>query len=279
MKNAEVVKSGSHSLVEVGANHSWLGRVLSVDSKVPRLLLMQSVSDFVNEDRAKKGDVVRSTTAERVGGINQPIPMIILSYPKQEWLIEVKTGKRFEFVKTLPRNRLNEDLPWKFTADEDGNEVPAGTRTGYEANRVRMGTFFALLPGDMDRFISEMERVQSGEMPDLSVDMSPVQIRCRSFSYQASLNIEKILQKIAQFGKQPWQFVLNLSVKEMKNEDNAWFVFDFEERQKGAPTPEKYAKVAEDAFIYVQQNSSHIIVDETLETSEASTPSYSGNAL
>lgn len=250
---------------------TWLGTGLSTDRKVPRLLLMQAMSKFVQEEKAKKGAVVRSTTCEQVGGFGKNIPIIILSYPTHEWLIEVKLQKRFEFKRMEKRDRRNEDLPWRYWGDENGfwiadlvDGVP-GPKGAFECHRVRLGSFFALLPTDMDRFIIEMEKAKKGEMPDLSVEMSPVQIRLRSFSYEASLNIEKMLSKIAQFGREPWQFILELGVKEMKNDDNQWYVFDFQERQKGTPTPEKYQETARAAFGFIQENAAALTVDETEE--------------
>lgn len=261
----QVVKKETTKLANAQERPSWLGRSLSVDQKVPRLLLMQGTSEFVQEEKAKAGDVVRSTTGVKVGGIGKNIPMILLSYPKHEWIIEVKAGKKFEFVRTLPRTPQNQDQKWKYFADEDGNEVPEGTKGALEANRVRMGSFFALLPGDMDAFNVEMEKVKKGGIPDLSIEMTPVQVRCRSFSYEASLNVEKMLQKIASFKCQPWQFIVELSVKKMENDDNAWYVYDFDLRQKGTPISDVYKETAHSLFDFVQQNMERLVVDDSVE--------------
>ena len=240
----------------VAEKPSWMGSKLSVDRKVPRLLLMQGTSQFVEEEKAKRGDVVRSTTGEKVGGMGQPIPLIILSYPKHERIIEVKPPgkKKFEFIRTEPRTAQNQDDKWFYWSDEEGNPVEEGSKGALEAKRVRLGSFFALLPGDLDRFAAELEKAKRGEMPDLSVEMTPVQVRLRSYSYDASLKVEDMLQKIAAFGREPWQFVLELKVGEMKNDDNSWFVYEFEVRQKGVPTPEKYKETAQGAFRFIQEN-------------------------
>lgn len=278
----QVAKIEAQKNVMIAEKPEWLGRSLSVDTKVPRLLLMQGMSEFVAEEKAKAGDIVRSTTASKVGGIGKAIPMILLSYPKHEWIIEVKPGKKFEFVRTIPRTAVNAAQEWKYWGDEDGNELGKSNQPqpkgSLEANRVRVGSFYALLPGDMDAFIAEQEKVAKGEMPDLSIEMTPVQIRCRSFSYDASLNVEKMLQKIGSFSCQPWQFVVELSVKKMEDDDNVWYAYDFDLRQKGSPTPVKYLETAHNAFDFVQQNMERLVVDEKGETSEAgaTTPGSKG---
>lgn len=270
MAKAQEIQKKEATPLAMVEKPAWMGASLSTDRKVPRLLLMQAVSDFVKEEKAQPGTVVRSTTGEKVGGMGQPIPMIILSYPKHEWIIEIKPPgkKKFEFVKTVPRTPKNQDQRWKYFADENGEEVPEGTKGAMEANRVRVGSFFALLPGDLDRFAAELEKAKNGEMPDLSVEMTPVQIRMRSFSYDASINIEKMLQKIASFGREPWQFILDLSVHEMKNDEDMWYVYEFETRQKGTPTPDKYKDTASGAFKFIQENSDKLVIDDVEQTND-----------
>lgn len=287
----EVAQQQNTSLT-TGSNPTWLGSSLSVDSKIPRLLLMQAVSEYVKEEKAKNGDIIRSTNLVKVGGYGKALPVILLSYPHHEWIIEVKTNKKFEFKRTLTRTAQNQNLPWKFYADEDGNvvsethEVSANgdkvelpqPKGSYEANRVRVGSFYALLPGDMDAFLAERKKVSEGGTPDLSVEMTAVQIRCRSFSYDASLGVEKMLQKIASFKCEPWQFILELGVKEMKNEDNSWFVFDFDLRQKGSPISDKYKATAKEAFEFVQANMGHLNVDQTEDAPlSAESTGFTGN--
>jgi hypothetical protein len=260
-QNSQIeVKHPGH--LTVAPAPSWLGHSLKADAKIPRLLLMQGTSEFVKEGKAKAGDVVRSTTGSKVGSIGHPVPLILLSYPSQEWVIEVKQGAKFKYVKTEARTLENMKKDWKFFADEDGAEVKEGTKGALAAKRIRMGSFFALLPGDMDAFLAESERVKKGALPDLSIEISPVQIRCRSFSYEVSLAVEKMLRKIADFHCQPWQFILDLSVKEMNNEEDSWFVYDFDLRQKGKPVPSKYADTAKGAFEFVQDNYSELKVDK-----------------
>lgn len=87
------------------------------DITLPRINLMQQMSEIVVDGKAKMGDYVNISTKEVVADVNKPLDFIPFML-EQAWIIqkEVKPGK-FEFVKIEPVTSDNKDLPWDFVED------------------------------------------------------------------------------------------------------------------------------------------------------------------
>ena len=253
----------------MGVMPAWVGESLATDRKIPRILLMQALSKFVSDEKPQLGDFVKSTTAEKVGDIKHPVKMIVLSFPKKEWIIEVRDrAGKWKFAKREARTVSNENVPWKFIADEKGIECEKG-KDALEAKRVRAASFFAILPADLEKYSKELERVAKGEFPDLSIRLSPVQISCRSFSHDAAVEVEEFLRTVARFKREPWEAIVELSAKDMKNEDGKWYVFSFDQKKAPEQTPPRHREAAQQAFLAVQQFSGSFEVDESDEIAAA----------
>ena len=93
--------------------------VLNSDIIIPKVLLMQGLSDFVQDRKAAIGDMVRSTTAEKLGDDKTPISFIPLKM-SNAWTISEKIDEKYEFRRVELRNAANEDLPYEF--EENGTE-------------------------------------------------------------------------------------------------------------------------------------------------------------
>ena len=162
--------------------------ILSTDIVVPKLLLMQGLSKLVAEDRKfQSGDIVRSTTETKIGDDKSaPIPFIPLKMT-MSWREEEKIGQKFQFKKSLPRTAANEDLPWSFYKNPQGQEFDKPGQLGAtEHRRVKELSCFALLPSDIDAFDAEMKKAaESGEMPDLNKTVLPSGISFSSTYFNA----------------------------------------------------------------------------------------------
>lgn len=238
--------------------------IIATDVVVPRILLMQPLSDFVTEGKAKPGDIVRSTTVERIAGPDSAIEFIPLSMPEASWVIEVKPpkGNKFEFQRIEPRNAANSGLPWGFSADFDGNEVPAGTPGALEARRVQRLSLFALLPSDIAADAEEKAKAARGEFPDFAKALMPVQISFRSTGFPAGKEIVSFFTQAAAFKQPAWKAILKLTCKQESNEKGTYFVFQVD-RSKPKPVPAEHLETVQYWAGIV--NTQSLRVDETAE--------------
>ncbi len=110
--------------------------VSSTDIVLPRLLLMQSTSEFVGEGQAKLGDLVNSQTKEVIGGITQSIDIIPLKKIEKIFVYDA-TSQPQKFLKVIDATPKNLALPYEDVED------------GMMVKRFRAFTFRILLRGDM----------------------------------------------------------------------------------------------------------------------------------
>lgn len=93
------------------------------DLKIPKMLLMQAMSKYVNEDSVcKAGDLVNSVNAEVYGSVREkdfkPVKIVPIHMTKQWVIQEVLEGGKLEFKEILPVTPTNTD--WAWTYEENG---------------------------------------------------------------------------------------------------------------------------------------------------------------
>lgn len=222
--------------------------ILATDIIVPKILLMQGLSELVDQRKAQAGDFVRSTTEAKMGDDKSaPIDFIPLKVVT-EWREEEKVGQKFEFRKTLPRTPANEDYPWSFFKNPQGQEFDKPGQLGAtEHRRVKVINCFALLPSDIDAFNAEMAKAaETGEMPDLNKTVLPIQISFRSTSYNAGKTVTTFfaqIREMLQFNPnvKSYGYTLPLSCFGDKNDKGSYYVM-----KVGTPKKldEKYLSMA-----------------------------------
>jgi hypothetical protein len=207
------------------------------DIVIPKILLMQGLSDFVAQRKAQLGDIVRSTTCEKLGSPEKTIDIIPLSFPTSQWVIELKPAgsTKFEYKKMVPRDAKNSGLPWSFLANQEGDEVAPGTPNAIEARRVQRLACYALLPADIEADLLEKKRAQDGDMPDLSKALMPVLVAFRSLSFQAGKEIVSFFTQAASFKTQAWRYVIKLGCKMEQNDKGTFYIFTID-RAKPVPS-------------------------------------------
>lgn len=139
------------------------------DYLIPRVLLMQGQSEFVQERKATIGDMVRSTNYEKLGDDKNPLTIIPLKVVPL-WRNEELVGKKYEFRSNEPRTRMNEKLPWEYV------------QNGVQWRRVQTLDCYCLLEKDVDADKAQSE----SDNVDLSKMLGPVVIRFSSLSFNAS---------------------------------------------------------------------------------------------
>ena len=93
------------------------------DMLIPKLLIMQPTSEFVNEERAAVGDLVSSVTGEVVGGKGKWVKFVpLMTYKTVEYYD--KSGPKPKLVKTEPWNaKTHATVEWEQTINGKPHKV------------------------------------------------------------------------------------------------------------------------------------------------------------
>lgn len=242
---------------------------LASDLVIPYVIITQSTSDAFTQKKANVGDIIRSTTAELLGGPQTPIDFIPLHYPKTEWVIEVKPPKanRYQYAKKFPRDATNETLPWSFASDSEGNEVPEGTPGALEGKRVKILKVFGILLRDIDAAAAEMKKIENGELPDPTKSLLPVVLSFRSLSYDAGKDLCTFIKRAQSLKAQPWRYVIPMVDEVQTNDQGTFYVWRMEQTKTRAVPKEVLDQVKEWAAIV--SGGADLRTDDGAETTSA----------
>lgn len=235
MTTTAMTKNDPKTLTVVNGGNEQ--RVLSTDTIIPRLLLMQAMSEAVLDGKAKIGDMVKNTTLAKVGDAATPISFVPLRMDTA-WLEQEKVGNKFEFRKSVERTPLNEKDSWKFFRDQSGKETGVTFPGATEWQRTKVINVFALILEDVVAYTTEVKKaLDSGEMPDLNKSLLPVQISFRSMSFRAGQAVNNYyLQYLDMKQYNPnlksYAYSMPLSCKQEKNDKGTYFVYEVGQAKK-----------------------------------------------
>jgi hypothetical protein len=197
------------------------------DVLIPKLLVGQSTSKFVQEEKVSFGQIVRSTTLEVLGGKGKPFEFIPLSHSKT-WIVSEKVNGRFEFRKIEGYSPENKDKPWIWTENKDGRSV--------EWKREKALNFYVLLPGDVIKDVAARATfAETGELPDTEASLLPCFLQFKSTSYGAGKALVTHFAKAADFGIPPFANTFLLDTVKIQGDQNAWFVYKVDRAGKTEP--------------------------------------------
>lgn len=209
--------------------------IINSDILVPRLYLMQGLSDLVTARKAQQGDMVRSTTSEPIGGPDAPIDIIPLKYTT-DWVLQEKVGSRFEYRRTESRTAANDSLPWDFMVD------------GKEWRRMKVLNLYALSVDDILNFKKNMEEAaKTGDIPDINSTVMPIVISFRSTSFNAGKTIATHFAKVEDAKRfaptvMAYNYALPLGCSQEKNELGTYYVYTVGNAKKLDPALVEEAK-------------------------------------
>ena len=121
-------------------------RLNAQDIIIPKILLMQGLSDLVADGKAMMGDFRDSLSGAKLGSIVEPIEIIPFHLEKFIDIEEDDGEGNFKWARTEPliedplNPKYNDNLPWTDTID------------GLAVKRVRRMNFFCVLPADVKSF-------------------------------------------------------------------------------------------------------------------------------
>lgn len=186
------------------------GQVEARDLKIPKLLLMQAMSKFVNEDQiAKAGDLVNSIDGTVYGSVREkdykPVRVIPIHMFKT-WVVQEELApQKYEYRETVPVTPLNTDWQWNVEID------------GRKFRRTKNLNFYVLLEKDLGNPLA-----------------LPHVISFRSMSYKEGGVIANHFAtcKAAQAAKQfrvPMDRFFEIGGKFLKNDLGAFYVLNAKE--------------------------------------------------
>jgi len=183
------------------------------DVVIPKLLLMQGLSEFVSSGKARAGDIARSVTGEVLGNSTQGVEIIpFMSF--KNWVLEEKAGNRFEYrgIESLTPENVNADLEW--------------TQGGKLWRRNRTLNFYVLLPTDIKREIEALKKLETdGEFPEPKDALLPCVLQFKRTSYGAGKDLATHFIKAAAFKRPPAVSKFKLLSKIEKNDQGTFAVF------------------------------------------------------
>lgn len=251
----EVMKKESTELTNY--NPSNTPQVLQSNIVIPKVLLMQGLSDLVSERKAVQGDIVRSVTAEKLGDDKTPLEFIPLTF-KDLWLVsedQKGDGKKYEFRRYEDRTHANENAEWDYKEN------------GTNWKRTKVLNVFALLPKDIDAQKEMMDAFEkTGEMPDVDKVLLPVMIQFKNTSFKAGKEVATLFAKaesIARKYNKPvpaYGTTMRLSCVPDKNDKGSFFVFKAE---KSGPTKTEYREDAANWYAQLLALGSNVKIDES----------------
>ena len=186
------------------------------DVLIPKLLLMQGLSDFVAQGKANIGDYVKSTTGEIVAQRGDKVVFVPISTSKH-WRIMEEEGGRYQW-------RRNEE--W---TPDNANAEMQWVENGTNWRRDRTLSFFVLLAKDIKKERDALEAMAStGEMQEGDNVLIPCQLQFVRTSYNTGKQLITEFAKAKKFRKPPAAWMYALSARQEKNDQGIYQVMELE---------------------------------------------------
>jgi hypothetical protein len=191
--------------VALPQNQAWGSEELGAgDFLVPKLLLMQGLSQLVTDGEAQQGQIVDSITNDVLGGITNiktkecKVLDLIAFQSFKSWVEFVKDGDNWEYRATYPMTKENQSLLME--------EVLAGETI----RRDKCLNFYVLRP----------DQIESGEA-------FPYVISFRRTSMKAGKKLATIAAQLRALGNKPLAFKhFELSVIPLENDKGSFWGYD-----------------------------------------------------
>ncbi len=185
----------------------------ATDILIPKILLAQSTSKAVQDEKVTFGQLYKSTTFEALGGKDKPVSIIPL-YHTKTWVLSQKIGGKYEFRAVEPFTPENKDKPWEWT------------QVGQEWKREQSLNFFVLIPSEVDRDQKARDLAAKGEIPDLDASLLPCVLSFKSTSYKAGKVLVTHFAKASDFGLPPFVSYFQLTTLKTTNDRGTFYVLD-----------------------------------------------------
>lgn len=219
--------------------------IIASEIIIPRVLLMQGLSDMVASRKAQQGDIVKSSGLV-LGGPDSPVSFIPLTY-NLTWSLMEQVGGKFEFRGSEHMTAQNIDLPFEYE------------EKGVTCRRVKTISLYALLPYDIDAEKQALEAaLKEGGLPDPSTALMPVLITFRSTGYTAGKQVLGHFARAKKYNVRGYVSTMTLSCKQEKNDKGSFYVFDVAHMGK---TDNSYLSVCEEWYTILTSNKAKVVAE------------------
>lgn len=209
----EVAVVTGSNLPESVKQVDWTKTEVSADNLIlPRLQLMQGLSELVHEGKAKLGDIVKSSTGEILASKDQALEILPLTC-KEYWIVMRKEGTKLEFshIETLVQTPMGS--PREFIKE------------GSEYQRIRTLDFYVLIKKEIAGEIQAREALAAGGMCDPDLCLLPAIVSFKRSSFQAGKEISTAMLKAKHFGMPSFVKSISLSSAIEKTDLGTFAVF------------------------------------------------------
>lgn len=209
MTKKEVAKKEEALPSVASTANSFTSGLDAEDIIIPKVLLMQSISDLVEAEKAKSGDFVHSLDEVVLGQKDtKPVEFIALGMFKN-----IVISKNKKYAETIAHTPENAKLPYNETVD------------GVEVNRATVMNYYVLRPQDIE---------------DMTV--FPMVISFKRTSLKGGKKLATKLMMLEEFGAQTYAKTFKLIAKQEESEHGKYYVMDITDGRKSNEIETKQAK-------------------------------------
>lgn len=235
-KNDVTESKGNEVSTDVKPSGKFGDSINASDIIIPKILLMQAISQLVEAEKAKQGDFVHSLDEVVIGKKeDEPVEFIALSMYKT-----LQTYENDEYIKTESLTPENENLPY----EEVKGEI--------KINRTKTMNFYVIRTADVE-----------------NMTVFPMVITFKRTSHKAGKKLATKLLMLEEFGAEIYNKTFKLVAKQEEGDKGKYYVMDILDGRKCDEVENKHAKKWLDRLAV-----ENITVDESDEetTKTASAP-------
>lgn len=207
--------------------------VAAEDILIPRILLMQPISERVGSGECSAGDILKSTDGSVLApftkGGSDGVEIIPLKTFRTWRIMELRNGK-YEYAGMEPITSDNVNDPYEWQVD---NQM---------FRRDRMINYYVLLTSEIKKEIAALKKLKEGDMPDAEDCLIPCLLSFTRTSAPAGKQLATFFKKAQHFKVPPASSVFRLYSEFEKNDKGNYYVFKLENARKTELEELKMAK-------------------------------------
>jgi len=224
--------------------------ILTSDLVIPKVLLMQGLSEFVSQRQAQSGDIVRSMSADKLGDDEVPVSIIPITF-RNMWLNQEKVDGKFEYRGMEGRDASNENAEWDYKI---GN---------VQWGRTKVLELFCLLTNDLVADAARSSSEDDDFAPNLNNVVMPHVISFRSTMFKTGKQFVSHFNSAKMAGVEPFRYKIDLKCESTKNDKGTFFVWSM---GKTTPCEKPHYVIAKKWHGIIAGKAKKFTVDDSDET-------------
>ncbi len=199
-ENKEVaVKEETAVSTNVQSSGSFSAGVDASDIIIPKVLLMQAISQLVEQEKAKQGDFVHSLDEVVIGAKeDKPVEFIVLGMFKT-----LQTYEDDKYIKTESLTPENANLPYEEVVN------------GVKVNRTKTMNYYVIRPEDVE-----------------NMSVFPMVITFKRTSLKGGKKLATKLMMLEEFGAEVYMKTFKLVARQEEGDKGKYYVMDIVDGRK-----------------------------------------------